>query len=116
MAYTQTIAQRNYRFADLKEVLAKASPEVVIVGTPPHTHAEYCLRALEADGRPVGDLGRGHKQGTQHDEVGPLLRLNRLFECVALFPSTVFNAISKSLHIRIIEVVVSQCFCHWNMS
>ena len=26
MAYTQTLDQRTYRFADLKEVLAKASP------------------------------------------------------------------------------------------
>lgn len=35
-------------FDDFESMLAKASPEVVVVGTPPHTHAEYCLRTLEA--------------------------------------------------------------------
>jgi D-apiose dehydrogenase len=35
-------------FADVDRMLAETRPDVVIVGTPPATHAEYCLRALAA--------------------------------------------------------------------
>lgn len=35
-------------FADFDEMLAAGKPEVVVVGTPPGSHAEYCLRALAA--------------------------------------------------------------------
>jgi predicted dehydrogenase len=35
-------------FASLDAVLAEARPEVVIIGTPPDTHADFCLRALSA--------------------------------------------------------------------
>ncbi|MDQ3697276.1 MAG: Gfo/Idh/MocA family oxidoreductase [Gemmatimonadota bacterium] len=35
-------------FEDFDAMLAQARPEVVVIGTPPQTHAEYCLRALEA--------------------------------------------------------------------
>jgi predicted dehydrogenase len=33
-------------FGDVDELLERARPEVVIVATPPHSHAEYCRRAL----------------------------------------------------------------------
>lgn len=42
-------AAARYRipvFADFDELLATARPEVVIVGTPPDSHAGYCIRAL----------------------------------------------------------------------
>jgi len=35
-------------FAEPDEMLARADPEVVIVATPPPSHAAYCLRALAA--------------------------------------------------------------------
>jgi predicted dehydrogenase len=35
-------------FGDFDEMLRASSPDVVIVGTPPDTHADYCLRALAA--------------------------------------------------------------------
>jgi predicted dehydrogenase len=35
-------------FADFDEMLDRARPDVVIVGTPPATHHGYCLRALAA--------------------------------------------------------------------
>ncbi len=44
-------AAASYRipvFGDFEKLLAAAKPEVVIVGTPPDSHAEYCLRALAA--------------------------------------------------------------------
>lgn len=33
-------------FSDFDEMMGRASPDVVIVGTPPSSHADYCLRAL----------------------------------------------------------------------
>lgn len=44
-------AAARYRipvFADFDALLAAAKPEVVVVGTPPDSHAGYCLRALAA--------------------------------------------------------------------
>jgi len=35
-------------FADFDDMLARSRPDVVVVGTPPATHADYCLRALAA--------------------------------------------------------------------
>jgi scyllo-inositol 2-dehydrogenase (NADP+) len=35
-------------FADFDVMLSKATPDVVIIGTPPDTHADYCLRAIAA--------------------------------------------------------------------
>lgn len=35
-------------FESMEEALARTEPDVVIVGTPPHLHAEQCLRALAA--------------------------------------------------------------------
>ncbi len=35
-------------YADFDAMVASGKPEVVIVGTPPSSHADYCLRALAA--------------------------------------------------------------------
>jgi predicted dehydrogenase len=35
-------------FADFGEMLGRTSPNIVIVGTPPETHADYCIRSVEA--------------------------------------------------------------------
>src|SRR5258708_792722 len=35
-------------FADFDAMLAESRPEVVIIGTPPDSHAEYCLRSFTA--------------------------------------------------------------------
>lgn len=35
-------------FEDFGEMLAESRPDMVIIGTPPHTHYEYTLRALAA--------------------------------------------------------------------
>lgn len=35
-------------FSNFDEMLAAARPELVIIGTPPSTHADYCLRAIAA--------------------------------------------------------------------
>lgn len=35
-------------FADFDDMLAAGKPELVVVGTPPRSHADYCLRALAA--------------------------------------------------------------------
>lgn len=35
-------------YADFGGMLAATRPEVVVVGTPPGSHAEYCIRSLEA--------------------------------------------------------------------
>ena len=35
-------------FADFDEMMAKAKPDVVMVGTPPASHADYCLRSFAA--------------------------------------------------------------------
>lgn len=35
-------------FDNYEQMLAKAQPDVVIVGTPPDSHADYCIKALQA--------------------------------------------------------------------
>ncbi len=35
-------------FDDFAAMLAQSGPDIVIVGTPPNSHAEYCLRSLAA--------------------------------------------------------------------
>src|SRR5207253_990676 len=35
-------------FSDFDSMLAQAQPDVVIIGTPPDSHAEYCYRSLGA--------------------------------------------------------------------
>ena len=35
-------------FADFDDMIQRTRPDVVVVGTPPATHAGYCLRAIEA--------------------------------------------------------------------
>ena len=35
-------------YADVDELLERTSPDVVVVATPPESHAELCIRALEA--------------------------------------------------------------------
>src|SRR5262245_61721946 len=35
-------------FADADEMLRAAAPDVVVVGTPPDSHADCCLRAITA--------------------------------------------------------------------
>jgi predicted dehydrogenase len=35
-------------FADFDEMLAKAKPDVIVIGTPPDSHADYCLRSFAA--------------------------------------------------------------------
>ena len=35
-------------FDDFGTMLQRAKPEVVIIGTPPDTHAQYCIRSFEA--------------------------------------------------------------------
>ena len=35
-------------FADFDDMLARATPNVVVVGTPPDSHADYCLRSFAA--------------------------------------------------------------------
>jgi len=47
----RTRAARTYGvpvFADFDDMLAAGRPDVVVVGTPPDTHADYCLRAIAA--------------------------------------------------------------------
>jgi predicted dehydrogenase len=44
-------AHDKYRvpvFADFQQMVAEARPDVVIVGTPPDSHADYCVRSLDA--------------------------------------------------------------------
>ena len=35
-------------YAELDELLERAKPDVVVVATPPETHADLCVRCLEA--------------------------------------------------------------------
>jgi predicted dehydrogenase len=35
-------------FSDFDDMLGRTSPEVVVIGTPPDSHADYCLRSLAA--------------------------------------------------------------------
>lgn len=35
-------------FADFDEMLASTKPDVVVIGTPPDSHADYCLRSFAA--------------------------------------------------------------------
>ena len=35
-------------FASFEELLAKGRPEAIVVATPPHSHADLCVAALEA--------------------------------------------------------------------
>ena len=35
-------------FTDFDDMLGRTSPEVVVIGTPPDSHADYCLRSLAA--------------------------------------------------------------------
>lgn len=39
---------RTPTFDDFTRMLSEAMPDVVIIGTPPDTHADYCLRVIEA--------------------------------------------------------------------
>ncbi len=39
---------RTEVFATFDEMVAAAAPNVIIIGTPPDTHAEYCLRSFAA--------------------------------------------------------------------
>lgn len=46
VAWTQRT--RTPAFATLEELLESARPDVVVVGTPPDSHADICIRALQA--------------------------------------------------------------------
>ena len=78
-------------YADFDELLASAKPEVVIVGTPPSSHADYCLRALAAGAhvlceKPfVSSLAEADRVLEAARRVGRRVALNHEFREMPIF-------------------------------
>ncbi len=51
-------------FASIEELLDSAHPELVVVGTPPDSHADLCIKALEGGSpRDLREAVRLHRRG-----------------------------------------------------
>jgi D-apiose dehydrogenase len=78
-------------FASLDAMLAEARPEVVIIGTPPDTHADFCLRVIEAGAdviceKPfVSSLDEADQLVAAADAAGRRIALNHEFREMPIF-------------------------------
>lgn len=78
-------------FASFDEMLESARPEVVVVGTPPDSHADYCVRALEAGAhviceKPFADsLAEADRVIAAAEAAGRRVALNHEFREMPIF-------------------------------
>ncbi|HUF30741.1 MAG TPA: Gfo/Idh/MocA family oxidoreductase [Gemmatimonadaceae bacterium] len=78
-------------FASLEAVLAETHPDVVIIGTLPHTHAELCLQAINAGcdvicEKPfVSTLDEADRLIAAADAAGKRIALNHEFREMPIF-------------------------------
>lgn len=78
-------------FSSLGSMLTEARPDVVIIGTLPHTHAELCLQAIEAGcdvicEKPfVSTLDEADRLIAAADAAGRRIALNHEFREMAIF-------------------------------
>ena len=78
-------------FADFDEMLKRASPDVVLIATPPASHADYCFRALSAGAhvmceRPfVSSLDEANRVIAAATAAGRRVALNQEFREMPIF-------------------------------
>lgn len=78
-------------FADFDAMLEGCAPEVVVVGTPPDTHADYCLRSLEAGchvicEKPfVSSVAQADRVAAAAERAGRRVALNHEFRVMPIF-------------------------------
>ena len=78
-------------FDDFDTMLSVGKPEVVIVGTPPSSHADYCLRAFAAGAHVICEkpfmstLGEADKVLAAAQSAGRRVALNHLFREMSIF-------------------------------
>lgn len=78
-------------FGDFDEMVREKSPELVVIGTPPHTHTEYCLRAIAAGAdviceKPfVQTLDEADRVLGAADRAGRKLAVNHQFREMPIF-------------------------------
>lgn len=88
-------------FDSLDAALSAARPEVVIVGTPPHTHAEVCLRALDAGcnvicEKPfVSSLEEADRVMAAAEVAGRRIALNHEFREMPIFRAVLDAAVKE---------------------
>ena len=78
-------------FAEFDEMLAKTRPDVVVVGTPPDSHADYCLRSFTAGAhviceKPfVSSLEEADRVIAAAERAGRRIALNHEFREMPIF-------------------------------
>ncbi len=82
-------------FSDFDAMLASGKPDVVIVGTPPASHAEYCLRSLAAGAhviceKPfVSSLSEADRIISAAKTAGRRVALNHEFRAMPIFQAVI---------------------------
>jgi len=88
-------------FDDFDRMIAIARPDVVIVGTPPHTHADYCMRSFDAKAhvlceKPfVTNLDEADRVLAAAAAAGKRLALNHTFREMPVFRA-VLDAVNNT--------------------
>ncbi len=78
-------------FSDLDELLERARPDVVVVATPPDSHAELCIRALEAGAHVISEkpfvtsAEEGDRVIAAAERAGRLVAVNHQFREKPIF-------------------------------
>jgi predicted dehydrogenase len=85
-------------YASYDEMLERSRPDVVVVGTPPDSHAEYCLRALDAGAnvlceKPfVSSLAEADQVIRAAERAGRHVALNHEFRQMPIFRAIIDEA------------------------
>lgn len=90
----RSTAEARFRvpvFGDFDEMLAHGKPDVVIVATPPDSHADYCMRSLEAGAHVIcekpfmSSLDEADRVIAAADAAGRSVALNHEFREMPIF-------------------------------
>jgi len=85
-------------YADVETMLAAATPDVVVIATPPDTHVDLCLRAIDAGldiicEKPfVSTLDEADRVIAAANGAGRHIALNHEFREMPIFRSLIDNA------------------------
>jgi D-apiose dehydrogenase len=78
-------------FSSFDEMVTRTNPEVIVIGTPPESHAEYCLRSLTAGADVVcekpftSSLDEANQVISLANALGRRVALNHEFREMAIF-------------------------------